>query len=138
MPRPSWFADVFGAPETADYDANRAVFSMDGPNLVVPTSRYSPFYIGAFGTPTLAELRQDASSMETPGGKLTFEHVVTTTGVQTMIADANNADQVFQAASQFNCLEMLGPSVSPREGIAIYATDPTQGPKVSSVIKPMS
>ena len=32
-------------------------------------------------------------------------------------------------ASQFNCLEMTGPAVAPVEGIAIYANDPTQGPK---------
>ena len=36
------------------------------------------------------------------------------------------AGAVFQAASQFNALEMTGPGVSPRQGIAIYATDPTQ------------
>ena len=33
------------------------------------------------------------------------------------------------AQSQFNCLEMMAPNVSPRAGIAIYANDPTQGPK---------
>ena len=40
--------------------------------------------------------------------------------------DARNAGAVFQAASQFNCLEMTGPGVSPRQGIAGYALDPTQ------------
>lgn len=32
-------------------------------------------------------------------------------------------------ASQFNCLEMTGPAVTPARGIAIYFNDPTQGPK---------
>ena len=126
------FADVFGAPETDDYRTNQALLALDGHNLVVPTSRYGLFYIGPFNTPSLGQLRQQAASMAMPGGGkggLTFEHVVTSTGVQTMIADAQNADQVFQAASQFNCLEMIGPNVPPRAGIAIYANDPTQGPK---------
>ena len=46
-----------------------------------------------------------------------------------LIANPENAGAVFQAASQFNALEMTGPGVTPRQGIAIYATDPTQGPK---------
>lgn len=35
---------------------------------------------------------------------------------------------MFQVASQFNLLEMISPSVTPEEGISIYANDPTQGP----------
>lgn len=35
---------------------------------------------------------------------------------------------VFQAASQFNVLEMAGPSKIPNDGITIYETDKTQGP----------
>jgi hypothetical protein len=34
---------------------------------------------------------------------------------------------VFQVASQFNCLEMIGPRVRPEDGITMYASDPTQG-----------
>ena len=36
---------------------------------------------------------------------------------------------VFQAASQFNCLEMAHPSATPENGITNYYTDKTQGPK---------
>ncbi len=35
---------------------------------------------------------------------------------------------LFQVASQFNLLEMVGPSVTPEDGVAGYAGDPTQGP----------
>ena len=35
---------------------------------------------------------------------------------------------LFQVASQFNLLEMISPSVTPEEGVSIYARDPTQGP----------
>ena len=43
--------------------------------------------------------------------------------------DPENEGAVFQAASQFNCLEMVGPGVTPARGVAIYFNDPTQGPK---------
>jgi hypothetical protein len=35
---------------------------------------------------------------------------------------------LFQVASQFNLLEMVGPKVTPEQGVARYAGDPTQGP----------
>ncbi len=35
---------------------------------------------------------------------------------------------LFQVASQFNLLEMVGPSVTPEDGVSGYAGDPTQGP----------
>src|SRR5690606_41996064 len=35
---------------------------------------------------------------------------------------------LFQVASQFNLLEMIGPHVSPEEGVTRYAQDATQGP----------
>ena len=39
-----------------------------------------------------------------------------------------NASALFQVASQFNLLEMVGPQVTPEHGVAIYASDRTQGP----------
>lgn len=39
-----------------------------------------------------------------------------------------NAGAVFQVASQFNLLEMTGPSVTPEHGVTGYAHDHTQGP----------
>ena len=33
-----------------------------------------------------------------------------------------------QVASQFNCLEMAGPTLTPEHGVAIYAHDGTQVP----------
>mgnify|MGYP000244394912 CR=1 FL=1 len=35
---------------------------------------------------------------------------------------------VYQAASQFNCLEFVNPEVVPERGIEIYVKDRTQGP----------
>jgi hypothetical protein len=35
---------------------------------------------------------------------------------------------MFQVASQFNCLEFVGPDRVPEDGVSDYAYDPTQGP----------
>ena len=40
--------------------------------------------------------------------------------------DGANAGAVFQAASQFNCLEMISPGERPEDGITRYAMDHTQ------------
>jgi hypothetical protein len=37
-------------------------------------------------------------------------------------------DALFQVASQFNALEMTGPTVTPEDGVTRYEHDPTQGP----------
>ncbi len=42
--------------------------------------------------------------------------------------DPRNAGALFQAASQFNLLEMVGPRVTPERGVGIYENDRTQGP----------
>lgn len=70
---------------------------------------------------------------ERAGGapSLTFNNV--TGNVQTIHArEAKPLDMgelcVIQAASQFNCLEMVGPRVTPSSGITQYFRDRTQGP----------
>ena len=42
--------------------------------------------------------------------------------------DPANANSVFQVASQFNLLEMVGPEVTPERGVGRYENDRTQGP----------
>jgi hypothetical protein len=45
-----------------------------------------------------------------------------------MHREAEYAGALFQVASQFNLLEMVGPSVTPEHGVTIYQHDHTQGP----------
>jgi hypothetical protein len=47
-----------------------------------------------------------------------------------------NRHATFQAASQFNCLEFVGPSVVPEDGIMAYPSDKTQGPACSVACGP--
>ena len=79
---------------------------------------------GAFSTLSVADLR---GSIEPPKktGQLKFTHI----GVPDVLnMHASNPGAVFQVASQFNCLEMLGQWVTPNHGIQGYIDDPTQGP----------
>lgn len=48
--------------------------------------------------------------------------------VRKLHMDPQNAHALFQAASQFNLLEMVGPGIGPEAGISIYEDDHTQGP----------
>ena len=45
-----------------------------------------------------------------------------------MHADPELEGALFQVASQFNLLEMTGPSVTPEDGVTRYSGDHTQGP----------
>ena len=47
-----------------------------------------------------------------------------------------NRHATFQVASQFNCLEFVGPSVTPEDGITGYVRDRTQGPACSIACGP--
>eukprot|EP00614_Pseudopedinella_elastica_P017427 CAMPEP_0172654222 /NCGR_PEP_ID=MMETSP1068-20121228/244221_1 /TAXON_ID=35684 /ORGANISM="Pseudopedinella elastica, Strain CCMP716" /LENGTH=566 /DNA_ID=CAMNT_0013468663 /DNA_START=507 /DNA_END=2207 /DNA_ORIENTATION=+ len=104
--------------------------SEDG-HLECETAPGLRIYVGDFSTPSLGELRTElAASTRAPSEQgLEFKHLCAPTGVQSLILDPQCAGAVFQAASQFNCLEMVGPGVSPASGISQYFSDPTQGPK---------
>ncbi|KAL1530149.1 hypothetical protein AB1Y20_001065 [Prymnesium parvum] len=125
-----WFRDLYGFEEGGSFEKTRGMFRMEGYELVCPTSLFQRQYVGPFDTPSVAELRKKVSStLTSSAGHLHFRHLATPTGIEPIILNPANAGAVFQAASQFNCLEMVGPGVTPRRGIANYANDPTQGPK---------
>jgi len=123
----SWFEDVFGFTEGMSYSQNARRFSLrdDGRTLVHPKGQIS---IGEFSEASVGELRAlvpdaIASSPAVSAG-LTFGNIVA--DVRTL--HRQHPDAVFQAASQFNCLEMVGPGVTPDRGVTRYVDDPTQGP----------
>ena len=127
-----WFEELFGFAEGRNFAANQKEFVMEGEELVCAKSTVAPRqFVGPWETPSLQELRERIAKLPPASGAggLTFTHLPTPTGVVDLILDPENRDAVFQAASQFNALEMISPEVTPRHGIAIYAGDPTQGPK---------
>lgn len=81
---------------------------------------------GRLEVPTLESLRETAPPKDKYSGRLSIAEIVG--NVQELHKKPNNEGAIFQAASQFNLLEMVGPSVTPEEGVGIYERDRTQGP----------
>jgi len=114
-----WFRALTGL--TGDDPATvRAGVVVQGDTLVMPNGRR--LVAGRLDIPALADLPPPPQGPR----RLNLREVVA--DVQTLHADPANAGAVFQVASQFNLLEMVGPDVAPEHGIARYAHDKTQGP----------
>lgn len=120
----SWFELLTGCSEHSPGQV-RADLEVDGPWL---RSRCNGgvWHAGYLSTPSLAELRAQTSLLPKMNQANRVREVVA--NVQHLHADPANAQALFQVASQFNLLEMVGPSVTPERGIGIYEHDRTQGP----------
>ncbi len=81
---------------------------------------------GSLEVPSLAELREQFMYLDKGDEQLKLTEVIG--DVQDFYNDEANAGAMFQVASQFNLLEMLGPNRTPEEGVDIYEYDATQGP----------
>lgn len=117
-----WFERLTGFREDG-YDSTRSRLRVEADELVstVNGARYG---IGNLAMPTLAELRLQ---VDVPGERRSTVRCVTG-DVRAMHAEPACERALFQVASQFNLLEMTGPSVTPEHGVTRYASDHTQGP----------
>src|SRR5258705_10527778 len=100
-----WFHRLMGFSEE-NYAVTRERLRVEGDELVwsVNEKRYG---IGSLSVPTLAELR---SRIEVPArGRSTVRCVTGDAGA--MHAEPELEGALFQVASQFNLLEMTGPSI---------------------------
>ncbi len=118
-----WFERLMGFVEQSP-DQVRANIKHDGETLVSAVNGRR-VTCGRLETPSLAELRRSTVG-PTQGGARTATEVVG--DVTALHEDPGNAGALFQAASQFNLLEMTGPDVTPEQGVGIYEYDRTQGP----------
>jgi hypothetical protein len=115
-----WFSTLTGLASDRPLDVRRGT-RLDGESLFFPRIG-KRLVSGRLTMPSLAELPPPPSG---PSRMMVSEVVQ---DIMTLHADPANADAVFQVASQFNLLEMVGPEVTPDDGIARYAYDHTQGP----------
>lgn len=120
----SWFETLTGFREESP-DQVRKNLVVEG-NILKSLVNKKAYICGQLETPTLDELRQRVNAIASSSGKLKLLSVVG--NVQNMHVDSLNAGAMFQVASQFNLLEMVGPQVVPERGVAIYEHDHTQGP----------
>jgi hypothetical protein len=119
-----WFERLVGFQEVS-YADTKAKLAVDGERLVSKVNGRS-YGIGCFDMVSLAELRQRVAAA---GGAAGRPRVSIVTGdVGLMHQAPEYAGALFQVASQTNCLEMVGPGVTPEHGVAGYQHDRTQGP----------
>ena len=119
-----WFEALTGFRER-DWAGTRTLLAVDGTHLV-STVNGARHAIGSFEMASLGELRDRALAHGSPAGRARVS--VVSGDVRAMHRQRDNAGALFQVASQFNMLEMVGPSVTPEHGVTIYANDRTQGP----------
>jgi hypothetical protein len=105
------------------YEWTRSRLAVEGDELVstVNGKRYG---IGGLTLPTLAQLRVQ---VDFPEGQRSTVRCVSG-DVRAMHSDPELKMALFQVASQFNLLEMTGPSITPEDGVTRYSSDHTQGP----------
>ena len=120
----AWFERLTGFREISPGHVRQNI-AVRGPALVSrPNGRSMVF--GRLETPSLGDLRERLRTIPPAGGRLTVREVVA--DVRALHSDVRNAGALFQAASQFNLLEMASPDVTPEQGVGIYEGDHTQGP----------
>eukprot|EP00434_Breviolum_minutum_P013360 symbB.v1.2.011772.t1/scaffold750.1/size323489/24 len=136
--RGTWFQRIFGFSE-ASYDKTREMLAVEedeekpGMSILRSLANGARFRIGCFGTPSLQELRQVLEA-DVPSGRLKVTNEIGDVAYKHALPE--NMFATFQVASQFNCLEFVGPSVVPEDGITSYVHDRTQGPACSIACGP--
>lgn len=126
----SWYEVLFGLAESSSYSAAQKNFVVNRlAGTITSKANGKEFQVGTFYTPSLRNLRDTASAQLkaqiTDGSDFKFDHVVQG---DVLLEHANYPGAVFQAASQFNCLEFSSWKSLPENGLTIYAHDRTQGP----------
>lgn len=119
-----WFEQLTGFKEGSPENVRSNLNIED--DYLVSMVNGRKFSFGSLQIPTLKELKQTSPPREIYKDKISVEEIVA--DVQELHCESENTNAVFQAASQFNLLEMVGPHISPEQGVDRYENDYTQGP----------
>ncbi len=119
-----WFERITGFQER-NYRDTQSKLSVDGEFLVSKVTGVR-HRIGELELVELGTLRQRRAQGAGPGARTTVRGEVG--DARALHAQPAFAQATFQVASQFNLLEMVGPEVTPEEGVTRYSADRTQGP----------
>jgi hypothetical protein len=118
-----WFKNLVGFDECS-FEKVQNNLVVEG-NTFISRVNGKSFQFGSLTIPTLSELRHQTKYYPKTG-RLKVQEIVG--DVQTLHKDPENKNALFQAASQFNLLEMVSPNITPEHGIDRYEHDNTQGP----------
>lgn len=120
-----WFERITGFKELGYDDTRAALTVVDGKLRSIHSERAC--FVGELETPSLSELRERTRDIVAAGGG--DVRVSSLQGdVRRLHTQPLNNSALFQVASQFNLLEMVGPDVTPEAGVTGYQQDRTQGP----------
>ena len=120
----TWFEKLTGFTEKSPEQV-RANIEIEG-SFLISRVNGAKYNFGKLELASLKELINQSPSLKDYNSKILVEEVVG--NIQTFHKDIFNNGAVFQAASQFNLLEMVNPRVTPEQGVGIYGNDHTQGP----------
>ncbi|MEM9668670.1 MAG: hypothetical protein AAF950_07060 [Pseudomonadota bacterium] len=120
----SWFEDLVGFTES-DPETVRRKLILEG-SVLRSTANERSFICGRLEVSALQEIkaRRPFASSNRPQLRLSEQ----VGDVAKLHREVDNAGALFQAASQFNLLEMASPNLTPEHGVGIYERDHTQGP----------
>jgi hypothetical protein len=122
----TWFEKLTGIPEKSASYVREQLVVADG--MLMSRANGQSWKHGTLEIPSLEELQSRVAALPQPTqkGQLRLRSIVA--NVRDLHTAPENANALFQVASQFNLLEMVGPSVTPEAGIGGYENDRTQGP----------
>ena len=118
-----WFEQLTGFKEKSAEQV-RQNLKIEGDSFISEINGQK-FTFGQLQIATLKELTTEIQG-ENLEGKIRVSEIVA--DVQTLHQNLDNSNALFQASSQFNLLEMIGPHIMPENGITRYEEDYTQGP----------
>jgi hypothetical protein len=121
-----WFESITGFRELAYPETQAKLWVEDG--RLCSKHSANRYAVGKLETPTLAELRGYVANGHLREGCRRTRVSLITGDARKLHSEPAFRGSLFQVASQFNLLEMVGPSVTPEHGVAGYANDRTQGP----------
>lgn len=119
-----WFEDLMGFEEISPENV-RANLELDNTKMRSKVNGAS-YEMGTLEIPLLKDLRSRYKDLGSFSNTLRVSEIIG--DVQKMHCLPENKNALFQAASQFNLLEMVGPEVTPEQGVGSYQYDRTQGP----------
>ena len=126
----NWFQKLTGLEQESELNVRQHLRACDG--ILSSNVNGASYAYGYLEVVALGELRKRVAALplskdlEESFRKISVRETVA--DVQDLHRDAKNQNAIFQVASQFNLLEMIGPGVLPEAGVGIYEKDFTQGP----------
>lgn len=117
-----WFEQLVGFVEEST-DQVRANLYWEG-GILYSRVNGAAYGTGQLSMPSLQQLRMEVDTGAFRQNKV--REVIG--GVQDLHVLPENKGALVQVASQFNLLEMVGPQITPEQGVSRYAWDHTQGP----------